>query len=144
MSNEAFFLLLACTVLAGQAVAQDKGYPVLTLLSAQTTVVGETIHYPTTGPARVTAAIVTILPMESTIVHKHGAPMFAYILEGELTVDYGAYGTRRYTKGQGLIEAMSIPHSGQNTGVVPVRILAVYLGADGTSNVVPVNDSPRE
>ena len=34
----------------------------------------------------------------------------AYILEGELTVDYGAHGTRTYKQGQSLMEAMSVAH----------------------------------
>jgi quercetin dioxygenase-like cupin family protein len=134
---------LALILAAAPALAQDKGYPALPVLSAQSSIVGEPITYPRTGPARVTAAIVTILPGEKTVVHRHGAPMFAYILEGEVTVDYGAYGTRLYTKEQGFMEAMSVAHSGQNTGVIPVRILAVYMGAEGTSNVSPAH-SPNE
>jgi quercetin dioxygenase-like cupin family protein len=137
-------LALITGLLAGQAFAQDQNYPGFALLAAQTTIVGETIVYPTTGPARVTAAIVTLAPGERTIVHKHGAPMFGYVLEGELTVDYGAYGTRRYTKGQALMEAMAVAHSGQNTGVLPVQILTVYMGAEGTSNVAPANEPPRQ
>ncbi len=138
-----FLLPLIVTLCAGQAAAQDTGYPAFPLLSAQTNVVGETIVYPTTGPARVTAAIVVLAPGERTIVHKHAAPLFAYILAGELTVDYGSHGTRRYSKGQAFMEAMAVAHSGQNTGAEPVQILAVYIGAEGTANVAPANDPPR-
>jgi hypothetical protein len=35
------------------------------------------------------------------------------------------------------MEAMDAWHTGINEGDVPVRILAVYLGADGSENVIP-------
>jgi mannose-6-phosphate isomerase-like protein (cupin superfamily) len=31
---------------------------------------------------------------------------------------------------------MDVPHSGMNTGKVPVKILAVYMGADGAKDVI--------
>ena len=121
---------------AGPAAAQDKGYPAVPLLATSTSIVGETLSYPTSGPARVTAAIVTLAPGERTIVHRHGVPLFAYILEGELTVDYGAHGTRTYRAGQAFMEAMAVPHFGSNTGAQPVRLIAVYMGAEGAQDVV--------
>jgi len=124
---------------AAPASAQDKGYPLETLLSARTSIVGEAIKYPTTGDAHITAAIVTLAPGGATIEHEHGVPLFAYILDGELTVDYGTHGKRIYKKGDAFMEAMAVPHAGTNTGTVPVRILAVYMGADGAKDTIPVN-----
>jgi len=68
------------------------------LLSTGTNVVGETISYPQ-GTAHVTATTVTLAPGGHTIVHRHGVPLFAYILFGELTVDYGMRGMRTYRQG---------------------------------------------
>lgn len=116
------------------AVAADP-YPAQELLSTSTTVVGEDIHYPATGPAKVTALVVTILPGAETALHHHPAPMFAYILDGEVTVDYGVQGKRVFRQGEALVEAQQVAHKGINTGQVPVRILAVSMGADGTANV---------
>jgi quercetin dioxygenase-like cupin family protein len=116
------------------ALGWAQAYPAKELLSTGTTVVGETIRYPSTGPARVTASVVTITPGADTIIHRHPAPMFAYILEGELTVDYGLKGKRVYRKGDALMEAMETPHRGTNLGTTVVSILAVNLGADGTVN----------
>jgi quercetin dioxygenase-like cupin family protein len=132
-------LFAAMVLLASHAAAQDRGYPSVPLLSTGTNAVGETLHYPTTGAAKVTAAIVTIAPGDKTIVHKHGVPMFAYVLGGELTVDYGAHGKRTYRQGQALMEAMDVAHFGVNSGTEPARILVVYMGADGAENVIPVN-----
>lgn len=139
----------ASVVVANAAMAQERGsttttpspaaqsYPAVPLLSTGTTVIGEPIRYPRTGPAHITAAIVTVEPGGRTIMHKHGVPLFAYILEGELTVNYGKYGTRTYRTGQSLMEAMHAPHYGMNQGAVPVRLLAVYMGAKGAKDVVP-------
>ena len=141
------FPTLACIVitsfvltgfaLTGRAAAEQRGYPAVPLLSTETNIVGETIRYPTTGPAHVKAAIVTLAPGAKTITHTHGAPLFVYILEGEVTVDYGARGKRTFRKGDAFMEAMDIAHYGINEGTQPVRILAVYMGAKGAKNVIP-------
>jgi quercetin dioxygenase-like cupin family protein len=126
--------------LAGFAGARDTAppsYPAVPLLSTGTTIVGETIRYPA-GDAHVTAAIVTLAPGGRTILHKHGVPLFAYILAGELTVNYGTHGTRTYKQGQSFMEAMDVAHFGINNGAQPVRILAVYMGAAGAKDVIPV------
>ena len=108
------------------------------LLSTGTTIMGEPLRYPTSGPAHVTASIVVLAPGAKTIMHKHGVPLFAYILEGELTVDYGARGTRTYPKGEAFMEAMDVAHFGVNRGTQPVRLLAVYMGAEDAEDVIPV------
>ena len=55
--------VIAGHAITGRAVAQDaasaKGYPAAPLLSTGTSILGEPIRYPKTGPAHVTAAIVT-------------------------------------------------------------------------------------
>ena len=139
-------LIIALAVLASYAMATPalalaanapKDYPAVPLLSTGTTVLGEKIHYPA-GDAHVTAAIVTLVPGGRTILHKHDVPLFAYILEGELTVDYGTHGTRTYKQGQSLMEAMGVAHFGVNNGAQPVRLLAVYMGATGAKDVTPV------
>jgi quercetin dioxygenase-like cupin family protein len=129
-------LVLAAVLTACAAAAQAQSYPAFPILSAQTSVTGEAIAYPTTGPAKVTAAIVTMAPGEKTIMHRHGVPMFAYILEGEITVDYGPHGKKTYRAGQGLMEAMAVPHFGTNTGTGVMRLVAVYMGAEGAKNVI--------
>ena len=136
--------LIAGHEMAGCANAQDaaqsKDYPAAPLLSTGTTILGETIRYPKSGPAHVTAAIVTLAPGARTIMHKHGVPLFAYILDGELTVDYGTHGTRTYRQGQSFMESMAVAHFGVNNGSQPVRLLAVYMGAKHAKDVIPVKN----
>jgi quercetin dioxygenase-like cupin family protein len=116
-------------------VSAQQAYPTQELLSTGTTVVGETIHYPDSGPARVTASIVTIAPGADTVLHKHPVPMVAYILEGEVTVDYGEKGRKVFRQGEAMVEAMDTPHRGMNLGNSLVRILTIHIGADGLPNV---------
>jgi quercetin dioxygenase-like cupin family protein len=122
--------------LAVPATGWAQAYPAKELLSTSTTVLGEAIRYPVSGPTLVKASIVTIEPGADTILHRHPAPMFAYILEGEVTVDYGASGKRVYRKGDAFMEAMDVPHRGMNLGTTTVSILSVHMGAEGTANVV--------
>jgi quercetin dioxygenase-like cupin family protein len=130
-------LLLFALLATAPRTALADGYPAKTILDSGVNVVGEKIVYPTTGPANVKAAIVIMAPGEKTIVHKHGVPLFAYVLEGELTVDYEGHGKRIYRTGAAFLEAMHVWHYGINAGTVPVKLLAVYMGAKGSENVIP-------
>jgi quercetin dioxygenase-like cupin family protein len=137
-------LLIALAVIAMSTLrpaaaddAKKSGYPAVPLLSTGKNIVGETIRYPE-GDAHVTAAIVTLGPGDKTIRHEHGVPLFAYILSGELTVHYRQHGARTYKPGDAFMEAMDVAHYGVNTGKTPVKILAVYMGAKGAKDVIPV------
>lgn len=128
--------VVACAVaLCLSAPASAQSYNLTGSVSSSKTVVGEDIVYPR-GKAVITSAIVVLAPGEKTIGHRHGVPMFAYMLEGELTVDYGTHGIKVYRQGDSLLEAMNVSHFGRNTGTTTVRILAVYMGAEGSKDVV--------
>ena len=131
MKRAAFALLLSLI----STITFAQAYPAKDLLATSTTIVGEPIRYPTSGPARITASIVTVKPGADTPFHRHPAPLVAYILEGELTVDYGEHGRRVYRKGDALVEAMDVRHRGLNLGSETVSLFAVYIGAEGTANV---------
>ena len=133
----ATLVALALTGYAAPTAADDHGYPAAALLSTGTTIVGEPIRYPAGAPAHVTASIINIPPGQRTISHRHGVPLFAYMLQGELTVAYGEKVRRVYRTGDAFVEAMDVEHYGANTGDEPVRILAVYMGADGARDVIP-------
>lgn len=127
-------LLLASLTTA--AIARDQGYyPVQELLVTGETVVGENIQYPTTGAPKITVAVVTVAPGSPAAFHRHPVPLVAYILEGELTVDYGEKGVKTFRQGDAVVEAMNVPHRGMNLGVGIVKLLAVYVGAEGSANV---------
>ena len=70
---------------------------------------GQPLVYPE-GMASVTAVIVHLEQGVSTGWHLHEVPFFAQVLEGELTVNYGAEGLGAYTAGDALVEAVKWPH----------------------------------
>ena len=137
MANR-FLIPVAC-LMAGltvsAALADGEGVTAQTLMSSGETILGQQFAYPDGDPV-ITAAIVTVAPGAETGWHRHDAPMFAYVLEGQITVDYGPDGTRTFSAGETLLEAFKTDHNGINTGTIPVRILTVYAGAEGTANTV--------
>jgi quercetin dioxygenase-like cupin family protein len=124
-------ILGLCAAGPAVTVALDASTRVTPLLSTGKTVMDEPIVYPTGAPAKVTTAIVEMAPGAETGWHTHGVPLTGYILDGELTVDYGAKGKRTYKKGDAVAEAMGVPHNGKNTGTGVMRLFVVYMGADG-------------
>jgi quercetin dioxygenase-like cupin family protein len=133
-------LALLAPLLASPSFAEDATPPayqnLLTpLLQSGTDVLGAPLVYPEGAPD-VTAAIVTVPPGGETGLHRHEVPLFAYILEGELTVDYGDRGKKTYRAGEAVLEAQDWPHNGTNTGAVPMKLLAVYMGGGDRKNTV--------
>jgi quercetin dioxygenase-like cupin family protein len=128
--------LLICVCLTGIASAKEPYSAVEKLLQTSTTVLGQSFEYPKSGMPEVTAVIVAMKPGEKTVNHLHEAPMFGYVLEGEVTVHYDGHGSRTYKAGEAIIEAMDVWHVGVNTGATPTRILAVFMGAKGTKDTV--------
>ncbi|MCV0425148.1 MAG: cupin domain-containing protein [Roseibium sp.] len=110
------------------------------VLSGDLTVAGEKVTFPQNNPS-VKALVITMDPGEVTGWHKHNAPLFGYILEGEITVTYDGIGKKLYRQGDGMLEAMDVTHRGENTGEGPAKILAVFLLGDDAEAVVE-EDAP--
>lgn len=127
--------LVSLPLAFGAAAEESVSYQNLLtpLLSTGTTVIDQPIAYPA-GTPKVTGAIVTIPPGGETGWHLHEVPLFVYILEGEVTVDYGEKGVKVLKAGESILEAMNWAHNGMNKTGEPLRILAVYMGADGVAN----------
>nr|KGA08096.1 MAG: hypothetical protein GM42_0035 [actinobacterium acMicro-1] len=116
-------------------VATISASPLLT--AAETTILDQLIAYPDSAPAQVSSTILTIPPGVATGWHFHDAPMYAYILEGTLTVTYETdSGTveKVYRAGEAIIEAVGTHHNGVNNSTAPVRVLVVNMGAEGVAN----------
>jgi quercetin dioxygenase-like cupin family protein len=129
-------LLFMAGLLARTATAIPPGPTVETLFDTSETVLGQELAYPE-GRARITAAVVTVPPGAVLAPHLHPVPLFGYVLQGELVVDYGSEGERVYQAGDALVEAIDWPHQGRNGGRGIVKILVVYAGAEGVPNSEP-------
>lgn len=132
----AFALLLACA--GGPAAAQDAQYENLLtpLFNGAETNIGQVIAYPPGAP-KVTAAVVVIAPGKDTGWHLHEVPLFVSVLEGEISVDYGSKGVKVYKSGDSFLEGMNWPHRATNKTDKVVRIIAVYMGAEGKADAAP-------
>ncbi len=108
------------------------------LLATSKTLRDQPITYPAVAPAKLTAGIIAIDPGAETGWHEHVVPLVAYMLEGELTVDYGPQCTHVYRQGDVIVEAIRTAHNGRNAGPGVVRLFAVFLGAEGVTDTVAV------
>lgn len=132
-SKVAILTIFAFGLGYGAGSAKDELVSVTSLFASSETVLGEAIAYPS-GKPLITGAILTLQPGAETGWHTHGAPPAGIVLDGELTVDYGDKGKRTYKKGDALVETMSTPHNGKNTGTVPMRLFVVFVGSEGVPN----------
>lgn len=102
------------------------------VLVTSSTILDQPVAYPAGAPLLV-SGILLLAPGESSEWHTHPAPLFAYILSGEVAVDYGPHGTRKLRKGSGIIEAVDTPHRATNISARPAEILYLSIGAEGLS-----------
>jgi quercetin dioxygenase-like cupin family protein len=105
------------------------------LLETDQTILGEAFAYPA-GRAQITSARLTVPPGATVPLHLHPVPLFVYILQGEIVVDYGSKGVRNYRKGDAFVEAFEWPHHARNGGKGNVELLTVYAGAVGVPNAI--------
>jgi len=106
------------------------------LLETGETVIGQPLKYPGDGESKITALIVTVAPGEKTQVHKHPVPLFCYVISGEIEIEYDGKGTKRFAAGDAFMEAIDWWHKGKNIGIVPTRLLIVYMGSEKLPNVI--------
>ena len=99
----------------------------VTILETSETIIGQEISYPQ-GTPFITSKIVTIPVGSETGPHMHEYPLFAFVLKGEVTVDYETEGIKKYVEGDSIMEAVNFTHNGINTGDEPAKILVVVLG----------------
>ncbi len=139
MKNRWVALVIGVVLITFSATghAEEVYKKVQPVLTTSETVMGEKLILPDGSPLTISSTIVTIKPGEATGWHKHGVPLYIYILSGEVTVDYGAKGTRTFGPGQSFMEAMDHWHRGTNQGKEPVRILTAYLESANAKKVIP-------
>jgi quercetin dioxygenase-like cupin family protein len=106
------------------------------------TVLGEDFKYPDTDKPELTSSIITVPAGAETGWHLHEAPMYAYILEGTISLTYLVDGTevfKEYKKGEAIMEGLDTPHNGVNNTNSEVRILVVNIGASDLMNTIKIN-----
>ena len=126
-------LLLQVSVFlhASSQASYNKGLIIEQLLKTDTTALGQKIVYPAFQDDEITILKITVPPGESTGWHKHIIPVFAYILEGTLTVELKDNNTITLTKNSTFSEVRNTYHNGINKGTENVVLIAFYMGEKG-------------
>jgi quercetin dioxygenase-like cupin family protein len=135
-------LLAPVVVIAGLAPATADP-TIVPLLSSGKTVIGQQIVYPQ-GTAKITATILELPPGEEVGWNTDTVPSFHYVLEGEVTVDYGDKGLKVFKAGDSLLEVVDYPHHVSNKGSVTMRSLAVFIGTEDTGTVSTDSSGPAK
>jgi quercetin dioxygenase-like cupin family protein len=114
----------------------DSGVKATLILKTTTTTGNYPVKYLNTQVPEITAMKVEIKPGAETGWHSHAVPLYAYILEGNLTVEVKGGNTYQFAAGDAIAEVVNIPHNGKNLGTTPVTLIVFYTGETGTPNTV--------
>lgn len=134
MLRIAAFMLLGLQTAHAQYNSSITVQPVL---KADTNAIGQKIMYPNVPDGEVTILKITMEPGKTTGWHKHEIPVFAYVLEGEITVEIDSNKTTVYGPGSAIAETRNVYHRGINYGKVNVVLLAFYMGEKNKKLSIP-------
>jgi quercetin dioxygenase-like cupin family protein len=112
-----------------------EGFDTKSVLNTQGTRDGDPIRYPD-GTAEIISVIGTIEPGGRTPLHQHPVPTYVYVLEGQVELRTEGGDPHVYNQGEAYIEALDRDHQLSNTTDETARILAVFVGAEGTPTTV--------
>lgn len=128
--------LLTGLCLAGVAAA-DSVPPVTvkTLLTTGKTDIGQPLVLPSHHPVLIVSTY-DIAPGTRLARHKHPFSRYAYVLAGDLTVEFDDGKQRQYHTGDIVVEAVDTWHFGVNSGTVPVRLLVIDQVEQGQASTI--------
>jgi quercetin dioxygenase-like cupin family protein len=111
---------------AEKATSTPGNYPAETLLDTSQDVLGAQLTYPDCKPRIVTKTI-SLAPGQTGSEHQHLTPLFAYVLNGEVSVSYKTGVVKVYRAGEAFMEAEHVVHHGFNASDTVATLLAVYM-----------------
>ena len=68
--------------------------------------------------------------------HMHPFARYAYVLEGEVRVEYEGGQRQTFRAGEFIVEAIGVWHFGTNTGKGPLSLLVIDQVEVGKSNTI--------
>lgn len=125
------------TAKVSNAYEQITAKPIV-LEQGPKTILGQDFQYPS-GTPLIKAFDIVIPAGKQTSLHSHAIPLYAYIISGELEVDYGSKGKRIFKAGSSYVEAINWCHIGRSLGGKPVRLIGVYLGQENPDQIAPID-----
>jgi len=130
MKRLAFTLIVFCICTSGKS-QYNKDIIIEPILKTDTTSIGQKIKYPNFQENEVTILKITIQPGKSTGWHKHEFPVFAYILNGNLTVEIENNKAMQFVENSSFSEVIDTLHNGTNNGKEDVVLIAFFMGEKG-------------
>jgi len=125
------FTFLALLICLGGYAQYNKGVVLETLLKTDTSSIGQKIVYPDFVNDEVSIVKVIIPPGKSTGWHRHGFPVFAYVIQGTLTIEVENHKTMQFQAGTSFPEVINTLHNGINNGKEDVILIAFFMGEKG-------------
>ena len=127
-----FIILLSILCVCHTAKSQyNKGVVLEPVLKTDTTSIGQKIVYPSFQNDEVSIVKVTIPSGKSTGWHKHNFPVFAYVLQGTLTVEIENRKSLQFSQNSSFSEVINTLHNGVNNGKEDVILIAFFMGEKG-------------
>ena len=124
-----FIILLSIFCVCHTAKSQyNKGVVLEPVLKTDTTSIGQKIVYPSFQNDEVSIVKVTIPSGKSTGWHKHNFPVFAYVLQGALTVEIENRKSLQFQQNSSFSEVINTLHNGINNGKEDVILIAFFMG----------------
>ena len=115
----------------GANAQYNKDVVLETILKTDTTSIGQKIVYPNFVNEEVSIVKVILPPGKSTGWHKHFFPVFAYVLQGTLTVEVEKMKALQFPVNSSFSEVVNTLHNGVNNGKEDVILIAFFLGEKG-------------
>ena len=125
------FIFLVFLICFGVNAQYNKGVVLEPVLKTDTTSIGQKIVYPNFANDEVSIVKVTVPPGKSTGWHKHVFPVFAYVLQGTLTIELENRKSMQFAANSSFSEVLNTLHNGVNNGKEDVILIAFFMGEKG-------------
>lgn len=106
------------------------------LMDAQSlTALDQSIAYPKKKQAQISSEIEVLEPGQESGWRKYRVPVYVYVMEGTISVEYDAGVVKDFPKGSSFLQAKGIWHNISNKAEVRAETLSVLMGAKGINNM---------
>lgn len=137
MNRIILFTALALSSLGVPAIAEaQQGFKLTPILKGATTIKEQQIKYPDTDRPEITSAIGEVAPGGESGRHRHPVPTIVHVLEGTSTIEFADGSRFEAPAGTAFLEAVGTWHNVRNLGTTPLKYLVVFVGLEGTPNLI--------
>lgn len=106
------------------------------LMDAQSlTALDQSIEYPKKKQAQISSEIEVLEPGQESGWRKYRVPVYVYVMEGTISVEYDAGVVKDFPKGSSFLQAKGIWHNISNKAETRAETLSVLMGAKGITNM---------